>query len=1062
MPLRPRQRRTPAGFAAIAAGSLIALGLPTAIAAPAQANAESAADAPTGEVHISDLPWTNESNGYGPIERDSSNGEAAAGDGRTITIGGVQYPKGVGMHATGALSVDLAANCTGFAAFVGLDDEVTSGIGTTRFQVLGDGALLAETPVLTGDDAPFELTADVTGVEVLRLVADEATNGKNYDHADWGDAKLTCADEEPEEPVVVDRWQVEGPKGSPLDAEVTLDSAGRVALAVREGETTVVSAQRLGLTGSDGDFRSGLTFVDRVDATQKDRYAMTTGKVEQRAYTHAESTFRFANADGGLISVAVRLADDGVAYRYLIDGDGEHRVDDESGAWVFPSDGPAWMQRSYAVNYEAEWMTTTATAANGTGSVGYPALFQQGEHSVLLTESDVHGDYSGSHLAHGTGSLSYGIDLFEGDPVTSTGALSTPWRVAVIGGLDDVVESTLVDDLATPNRLADEDTTWIRPGVSSWSWLTDWNSPKDEARQRDFIDLSARMGWEYVLLDEGWDAAWVPRTVRYAHSKGVDVIAWFHSRDLRTQEQRDEWLPKLASWGISGIKVDFMDTDSQDIHRWYDQVAADTAKNHLTINFHGSALPTGLQRTWPHIMSYEAVRGAENGINPERSLIVPFTRNVVGSMDWTPVTFSRGNGNSSKAHEVAMAIVYESGWQHMSDKPEAYDAEPNAVPFLQNIPASWEDTKLVSGAPGSNVVLARQSGDRWFVGGMRAGSGEPLQLPLADFGGKRLIVDLLADDGSNGSSTVRSTVEASSKDVLSVPTATNGGFAAVVCPAKPHRETCLDDVEPAPDVQLAVEPADGHVQPGSTFEVHAEFSVADRDVRRVVVTPTVPAGWTVEGGSVEAKRLAAGAVLEAAWTVTVPADAASGTVELPVSADYRDGSSRYTASSQSTVWVTPPPLDGTVYLSDVEWIEQSNGYGPVERDQSNGQAASGDGRPIEIDDVTYPKGIGMHATGSLTAWLGGTCSAFDAVVGIDDEVLETPGESGIGSVRFQVFGDDELLAETAVLTNDDAALSLDVDVAGVQRLRIVAHEATNGKNFDHADWADAKLTCSAG
>jgi alpha-glucosidase len=1035
---------------------MIGTGLSVIAAAPANA------EAPTGVSFVSDLPWLNQSNGWGPIERDSSNGEASAADGRTITIGGLTYAKGIGMHATGALSVELAGNCTAFSAFVGLDDEVTSGIGTTRFQVYGDGTLLAETAVLTGNDMPFELTADITDVETLRLVADEATNGKNYDHADWGDAKLVCADEQPHEPVIVDEWSVEGPKGSPLDAELTLDSAGRVALDVTKGETTVVSATRLGLLGSDGDLRSGLSFVGRDDAKVKDSYTMTTGKEERREYTHSESVFEFENEAGDRFAIAVRLADDGVAYRYLIEGDGEHRVDDESGSWVFPADGTAWMQRSYAVNYEAEWMTTTATAANGSGSVGYPALFHQEDDYVLLTESDVHGDYSGSHLSHGTGSLSYGVDLFQGQPVTSTGDLSTPWRVAIIGGLDGVVESTLVDDLATPNQLEGDDTDWIQPGVSSWSWLTDWNSPKDEARQRDFVDLSARMGWRYVLLDEGWDASWVPRTVRYAHTKGVDVIIWFHSRDLRTQEQRDEWLPKLASWGVSGIKVDFMDTDSQEIHQWYDQIAADTAKHHLMINFHGASLPTGLQRTWPHIMAYEAVRGAENGINPERSLTVPFTRNVVGSMDWTPVTFSRGNGNSSKAHEVAMAIVYESGWQHMSDKPESYDAEPNAVPFLQNLPESWEETMLVGGEPGSNIVLARRSGDRWFVGGMRAGSGDALELPLAGFGGKRLLVDLLTDDGANGSATRKSTVAASAGDVLSVPTANNGGFAAVVCPATPHRDTCLEPVDPAPAADLAVEPADGQVQPGASFEVTAAFSVADRDVRKVVLTPSAADGWSVDGGEFTAGRLAAGEVLQATWTVTAPADGASGTVELPIIAEYRDGGRRFTASSQATVWVTPPPLDGVVYVSDLEWTQQSNGYGPIERDQSNGQAAAGDGRPLEIDGVTYEKGVGMHATGSLTTWLGGTCSAFDAVVGIDDEVLETPGESGIGSVRFQLFGDGVLLAETAVLTNDDAALPLHVDVTGVQRLQLVAHEATNGKNFDHADWADAKLTCNAG
>jgi alpha-glucosidase len=1055
VPRLTHRRRSATG--AIVAATLIGGGLSVASAAPAHA------DAPIGDAFVSDLPWLDQSNGWGPIERDASNGESAAGDGNPITIGGAVYEKGIGMHATGALSVELGANCTAFSSMVGLDDEVTSGIGTVKFQVFGDGALLAETGVVTSEDAAVELVADVTGVEVLRLVADEATEGKNFDHADWGGAKLTCDDEAPEEPIVVEQWAIDGPEGAELDGVLKLDSAGRVALDVVDGKATVVQATRLGLAGSDGDFRDELTFVSRTDSVVSDDYTMITGKQRERSYTATESVFEFANADGAHFSIAVRLSEDGVAYRYLVDGRGEHRVDDESGAWELPADGTAWMQRSYAVNYEAEWMETTATASNGTGNVGYPALFEQGERYVLLTEADLHGDYSGSHLAHSPGTLRYGVDLFQGAPVTSTGDLSTPWRVAIVGGLETVVESTLVDDLATPNQLAGEDTSWITPGVSSWSWLTDWNSPRDEARQRDFVDLSARNGWEYVLLDEGWNESWVPRTVRYAETKGVDVIIWFHSRDLRTQEQRDEWLPRIASWGVKGIKVDFMDTDSQAIHQWYDQIAADTAANQLMINFHGASLPTGMQRTWPHIMSYEAVRGAENGISPARSLMVPFARNVVGSMDWTPGTFSRGNGSSSKAHEVAMSVVYESGWQHLSDKPEAYAAEPNAERFLQNLPAQWDETQLVSGTPASDVVLARRADGRWYIGGMRAGSGEPLQLPLAQFGGKHLIVDLLTDDGADGSATVLTTTHTTKDQTLTIPTAENGGFAAIVCLDTPNRDSCLDPAEPWAAVDLSVEPSSADVAPGSTVELTASFAV-DADATQIALAPVVPEGWVVEGEDVTAKQLAAGASLAASWTLTVPADGVSGTVEIPVEATYRVGKTNEerTAATQSTLWVTPNPLDGVNFVSDLQWLEESNGYGPVERDQSNGQAAGSDGRPLEIDDVTYAKGVGMHATGALTAWLGGTCTAFETIVGIDDEVLETPGESGIGSVKFLVYGDGVLLAETAVLTNDDAALALNVDVTGVNRLRLVADEATNGKNFDHADWADAKVTCNAG
>lgn len=855
----------------------------------------------------------------------------------------------------------------------------------------------------------------------------------------------------------VSSWRVGGPRGSDLDGVLRLDADGEVALDVVADGDTVLSATRLGLRGSDGDLTTGLTFVERRDRTVSESYTMTTGKSLRRSYVHTESVFTFADAAGARIGVAVRVSRDGVAYRYLLDGTGEHRVDDESGAWEPASDGPAWMQKSYAVNYEAEWTTTTAAAGNGGGSVGFPVLFRQGDRYALVTEADLHGDYSGAHLSHTAGSLRYDIDLFEGRPVTSTGALSTPWRVAIVGDLPAVVGSSLVDDLATPSAL-DPGADWIKPGRSSWSWLTDPGSPRDEARQRDFVDLAARNGWEYVLLDEGWNASWVPRTVRYAHTRGVDVIAWFHSRDLRTQEQRDEWLPRLKSWGVSGIKVDFMDSDSQEIHRWYDDVARDTARYELMINFHGSALPTGMQRTWPHIMSYESVRGMENGISPERSLVVPFTRNVVGSMDFTPVVFSRDNDKTSKAQQAAMGVVYESAWQHISDRPEGYDAEPNAMPFLQNLPTTWDEVRLLSGTPGQDAVLARRSGDRWFVGGMRAGSGEPLALPLEGLTrGRRVLVDLLTDDGADGSATVRTTVRAGATETLRVPTANNGGFVAVVCEATRHRETCLDPVEAHPAATLAVDPAEADVEPGSTVELRATFTVADRAVSRVRLTPGLPEGWSADQGTQTVSRLAAGESAQVTWRVQVPADGPTGTFEVPVDVEYRAGRAGYVAANQATLWVTPPALSGTHHVSDLDWIDESNGYGPVERDRSNGEAAGGDGRQLTIGGVTYDKGIGMHATGSLTAWLGGTCTAFRAVVGIDDEVLANPEQTG--SVRFQVYGDGVLLAETPVLTTADGGVPLEVDLTGVRRLRLVADEGADGKNFDHADWADARVEC---
>ncbi|MCP2267483.1 glycoside hydrolase family 97 catalytic domain-containing protein [Promicromonospora thailandica] len=901
---------------------------------------------------------------------------------------------------------------------------------------------------------PRPLTRLVTAVSAVALVTSSLVVGAGANAAPSRETPPARTAE-----AAAGTWRVDGPRGSDLDAVLRLDGAGQVSLDVVADGTRVLSATHLGLRGSDGDLTTGLTFTGRQDRRVTDTYTMATGKSTRRSYEHREAVLTFAGQDGARLGIAVRVARDGVAYRYLLDGAGEHRVDDESGAWEPAADGPAWMQRSYSVNYEAEWGTTTAAQGHGASSVGYPLLFGQGDRYALVTESDVHGQWSGTHLAHEPGTLRYDVELFEGTPVTARGPVRSPWRVAVVGDLPGVVGSNLVDDLATPAEL-DPRADWIRPGRSSWSWLTDPGSPRDEARQRDFVDLAARNGWEYVLLDEGWDASWVPRTVRYAHTRGVDVIAWFHNRDLRTQEQRDEWLPRLKSWGVSGLKVDFMDSDSQEIHQWYDDIARDTARHELMLNFHGSALPTGLQRTWPHVMSYESVRGMENGVSPERNVVVPFTRNVVGSMDFTPVVFSRDNEKTSRAQQAAMSVVYESGWQHMSDRPEGYDAEPAAAPFLQNVPARWDEVRLLSGTPGRDVVLARRSGDRWFVGGLRAGSGEPLRLPLAGLVRGRATVDLLADDGANGSAAVHTTRRASAGDTLEVPTADNGGFLAVVCAGTRPGASCLDAVEPWPEATLAVQPATADVEPGSTVEVRAAFTVADRDVTRVRLTPDLPAGWAADRGAQTVPRLAAGRTAEVTWRVQVPAEGVTGTVEVPVDVAYRAGRDAYAAANQATLWVTPPALTGAHHVSDLDWVDESNGWGPVERDRSNGEAAGGDGNTLRIAGTTYDKGLGMHATGHVTAWLGGTCTAFTAVVGIDDEVLDKPGDTGVGSVRFEVYGDGELLAQTPVLANDDGGVPLDVDVTGVRRLRLVADEGGDGKNFDHADWADARVTCA--
>ncbi len=863
-------------------------------------------------------------------------------------------------------------------------------------------------------------------------------------------------------------WSVTGPGTSELAAEVDLDAAGELHLAVERDSKPVLLPGRLGLRTDTHDLTTGLRLVDRRERTVHESYRMTTGKQLRRSATMREATLTFRSADGGQLGVVVRVSDDGVAYRYLVDGPGQVTVEREASTFELPADAKAWVQ-PYHSAYESERTETTAGAANearpgtcdgDTCSFGYPTLFGVDGTYVLLTEADVDGRYSGSHLTHKDGGTAYSVALAEDAAVTSQGPLATPWRTAIVGGLDTLVGSTLVDDLAPPSQV--KDTSWIRPGINDWSWLSDGSSPGDYGRQRDFVDYAAEHGLPYTLVDAGWRESWVPELVRYARARGVDVILWFDWSDLRTQKQRDAWLPKAKAWGVAGVKVDYMNSDAQSTFQWYDGILRDTAKHKLMIDFHGATIPRGLQRTWPQVMSVEAVRGEENGQNATRDIFLAFTRNIVGSMDYTPTWFSRPGRQDTLARELALPVVFESGWTSLGDNPEGFAAHPVAERYLEQLPTVWDETHLVSGGPGQQpagdrqVVMARRSGDRWFVGGILAGEGNTMKAPLDFLGKGRWLLETVEDDGDGLRRTVRSVTSA---DVYSVLAADNGGFAAIACPATRNRTDCDEPVVTAPATRLTLDPQTATAGPGEQVRVDARFVLPEGDalhrVRMTLDRGRLPEGWTADGRDATAGTLRAGQVLEGHWTVTVGKDQPGGAVEVPVWVSYADpaGQDAPPIHVEQVVRVVVP-LHGEVYASDQPFLTETNGYGPVERDLSNGEAGGGDGLPLTVAGTVYDKGLGMHAPAQVQIDVQGRCTRFEAEVGVDDET------AGQGSVTFTVLGDGRQLAAGDAVRGGQAAVGLTADLTGVHTLTLAVGDGGDGKNFDHADWGGARITCA--
>jgi hypothetical protein len=369
---------------------------------------------------------------------------------------------------------------------------------------------------------------------------------------------------------------------------------------------------------------------------------------------------------------------------------------------------------------------------------------------MLIAESDLRRNDSGSYLVNADNSEQYKVQLV-GSSAFCDGL--SPWRFAIIGSLSDVVESTLVTDLATPSQIVDP--SWIQPGISSWIYWAYNHGSKDFALVKRYIDLAAQMGWPYCLVDWEWpemtNGGDINDVMAYAKQKGVKINLWYNSGTslvgphapqpqdrLNTAESREREMQWLESIGASGIKVDFFSPDNDTMVNYYIDILKDAARHHLLVDFHGCTIPNGWQRTWPNMVSMEGIYGAEwynnyelmTTLAPPHNATVVYTRNVIGPMDYTPGTFSDSQFPhiTTNAHELALPVLFESGIQHMADRPEGYESLPfEARQVYSHLPAAWDDTKLLAGYPGKSAVVARRSGKTWYVAGIN-GTDEEINL----------------------------------------------------------------------------------------------------------------------------------------------------------------------------------------------------------------------------------------------------------------------------------------------------------------------------------------------
>lgn len=482
-------------------------------------------------------------------------------------------------------------------------------------------------------------------------------------------------------------------------------------------------------------------------------------------------------------NVEILVRNDGVAFRFL-------KKEVET-AYMIPNGLKRWLGRYSHTGYETLFPVSDTTAA---GKWIYPALVEYSDGLFgFIAESGIERDHSCSHLVSDGESERYEIETTDADPQYEI----TPWRFVLVGSLSDIVESTMMNDLAEPCKI--EDTSWIKPGVSSWIYWAYNHGSKDFEIIRSYIDLAAEMGWPYCLVDWEWPQMeggyTIDDVMAYAEGKGVKINLWYNSGTswtgpgapqpedrLLDPESREREFAWLESIGVSGVKIDFFAEDGAEMVNYYLDLLEDAARHHLLVDFHGSTAPRGWSRTWPNLMSMEAVWGAEwynnvpffTNVAASHNATLPFTRGLMGPMDYTPCAFSDSQHPhiTTLAHELALPVLFQSSLQHMADRPESYLSQPQEViDFLKGLPAVWDETKLLAGYPGEYAVMARRSGDVWYVAGIN-GTGETKTLSFPEQKGD---ITLFADGSID-----REFAISKQNSISSVECRPNGGFCCIV------------------------------------------------------------------------------------------------------------------------------------------------------------------------------------------------------------------------------------------------------------------------------------------
>lgn len=538
----------------------------------------------------------------------------------------------------------------------------------------------------------------------------------------------------------------------------------------------------------------------------------------------------------GDYAVEFRAFDDGISYRFITAKKGEIEVLNEDFAVNFPDNYLLHLQQpgGFKTAYEEAYSQTTVKDWKPSDKMStLPVLVDsKKQFKILISESDL-SDYPCMFLKGTVKSitatfsktpLEFGPDgdrslkiLKEANYIAKTkGTRNFPWRYFVITKNDkQLIENTMTLKLAPKSEL--KDTAWIKPGQASWEW---WNGATPYGPDVNFvsgynldtykyyIDFASKFGIKYIIMDEGWANSTedpyspnpnvnVHELIKYGKEKNVGIVLWL---TWLTVDKNMDVFKTFKEWGIAGVKIDFMDRSDQVMVNYYENVAKEAAKHQILVDFHGAFKPSGLEYKYPNLISYEGVRGMEqmDGCKPDNSLYLPFMRNAVGPMDYTPGAMismqpevyrsERPNSASmgTRAYQLALFVVFESGLQMLADNPTNYYREKECTDFITSVPTTWDETKALEAKAGEYAIVAKRKGTKWFIGGITNSAEKQRNFKLnLDFlkAGKTYKVTSFEDGINAGYQAMdyrKKNYTITNKEIIDVKMVKNGGWAAVL------------------------------------------------------------------------------------------------------------------------------------------------------------------------------------------------------------------------------------------------------------------------------------------